>query len=363
MPMKNTINIGSQMGNYEIKIFSNFSFLADEIAKIWSGERIVVITDKTVGDLYLEQLSDALYGIVHEICPIVLPPGEDSQGIETLQSVYRFLLDNNINRSDLIITLGGGVIGDLGGFAAATFLRGVSYVQIPTTLLSQIDSSIGGKVAINFHGIKNVVGAFYNPKLVYINTNVLNTLPDREYKCGLAEAMVHALIADKDLVYYIHQNMFNRSIIDDDIIRRFIYRNCEIKANIVMQDECDNGIRGILNFGHTFGHALETLFEFKYKHGECVSVGIVSIFKVALINDFISKDIYDEITKILEDIGLPVKFDNVNWEKVIDIIHFDKKHLSNKIKLILPVGMGKVATHIVSFDNFKEMVLTRFKEK
>ena len=294
---------------------------------------------------------------------IILPSGEKSKAIETVEIVYRFLLKNNFSRSDLIVTLGGGVMGDLGGYVAATFLRGISYIQIPTTLLSQIDSSIGGKVAINFKGVKNIIGAFYNPKLVYINTGVLDTLPEREYRCGLAESLVHALIADKDLAYFIHKNTSGNYRIDNEIIPRFIYWNCTIKANIVMQDERDTGIREILNFGHTFGHALESLFGYKYRHGECVSVGIASAFKIALFYNLIQKDSFNEIIGILADIGLPIKFDNVNWEEVVEKIRFDKKYSSDNIKLILPTEIGKVETYLVDFYKFKEMVIKIFKEQ
>jgi len=330
---------------YDIIINDNFSTISHEIQSIWSGRKIVIITDDIVEKLYLRLLTNELKKICPLIYSYVFPNGEDSKSVETLNQIYNFLLSKHIDRSDLIIALGGGVVGDVAGYVAATYLRGVDYIQIPTTLLAQIDSSVGGKVAVNYQGYKNMIGAFYQPLLVYINLNVLETLPDRDYKCGIAEAVVHALITDSSLLDYIHANFSNISGWKKCGIRELVYRNCKIKADIVLQDEKDKGIRKILNFGHTIGHAIEGLFGCKYRHGECISVGIVGAFKLSVYLKLINVEKLAYIKTVLNDLGLPISFTDLDWNDIAKRIEFDKKTISKKISFILPVDIGSVVIY------------------
>ncbi len=346
----NRLNMNFPQYKYDIVIQNSFSNISSEIASVWSGDKIIIITDDIVEKLYLDQLSVELHNICPAIYSYAIPNGEDSKCFLVLNQIYDFLLSRHVERTDLIIALGGGVIGDIAGYAAATYLRGISFIQIPTTLLAQIDSSVGGKVAINFHGYKNMIGAFYQPLLVYINTDVLKTLPVREYKCGLAEAMVHSIIADSSLLECICENACNGNDTKDHI-QEFIYRNCRIKVDVVLQDEKDKGIRKILNFGHTVGHAIEGLYGYQFKHGECVSIGVVAAFKLSVHFKLINVEKLIYIKTILSDLGLPIKIEGIDWLNVVKRIQFDKKSKSEKVEFILPVDIGEVISYEVDINS------------
>lgn len=343
---------------YDIVIRDNFSLLSNEIQSFWTEKKIIIINDDIVENLYLNPLKCELRKISPTIYSYTLPNGEKSKCVDTLNQIYDFMLSKHVDRSDLIIALGGGVVGDIAGYAAATFLRGIAYVQIPTTLLAQIDSSVGGKVAVNFQGYKNMIGAFYQPLLVYINTGTLQTLPEREYRCGLAEAVVHSLIADASLLDFINENINYKNRLGGQKAEEFIYRNCKIKADIVMQDETDKGIRKILNFGHTVGHAIEGLYDYKYKHGECVSVGILAAFKLGIYFKLIGTEKSTYIESILNKLGLPVAINDLDWNEVVKRIAFDKKAVSGKVSFILPVDIGKVVDYEINLNELPVEVLS-----
>lgn len=352
----NRLNVNLPNYKYDIVIHNSFSTISDEIKSLWAGKKIIIITDDIVEGIYLDSLINQLSKICLTVYSYTLPHGEDSKSIENLNQIYDFMLSKQADRSDLVIALGGGVVGDIAGYAAATFLRGIAYIQIPTTLLAQIDSSVGGKVAVNYQGYKNMIGAFYQPMLVYINTSVLDTLPDREYRCGLAEAVVHSSIADSDLLTIIHENMNDKNRLVKQKTEEFIYRNCKIKADVVQQDEKDLGVRKTLNFGHTVGHAIEGLYGFKYKHGECVSVGIVAAFKLSVRLKLIEIEKLDYIKMVLNELGLPISIPDLDWDEVIRRIAFDKKTISNKTTFILPIDIGKVITYEINIDNLSTEV-------
>lgn len=351
------LNVNIENCQYDIVIQDSFSEISDEIRTLWFGQKIIIITDDIVEKLYLSSLEKELGKICSHICSYVLPNGEKSKNVGILNHIYDFMLSEHVERSDLIIALGGGVVGDVAGYAAATYLRGISYVQIPTTLLAQIDSSVGGKVAVNYHGYKNMVGTFYQPLLVYINTHVLNTLPDREYKCGLTEAVVHSLIADADLLSYINANMNNENRLNEQSLVEFIYKNCKIKADVVLQDEKDKGIRRILNFGHTVGHAIESLCDYQYKHGECVSIGIVSAFQLGVHYNLIGIDKLAFIKLMLIKLDIYSVIPDLDWYEVVERIAFDKKNRSGKVIFILPVDIGKVIDYEIDITDFPVEVL------
>ncbi|NSW90290.1 MAG: 3-dehydroquinate synthase [Firmicutes bacterium] len=351
----NRLKVNLAQSGYEIVIHDNFSEISNEIKPLWSGEKIIIITDDIVGKLYLCPLVSELSKICSVIYSFTLPNGEGSKSIETLNRIYDFMLSKRVDRSDLIVALGGGVVGDVAGYAAATYLRGIAFIQVPTTLLAQIDSSVGGKVAINYQGYKNMIGSYYQPLLVYINISVLKTLPEREFKCGLVEAVVHALIADASLLQYMHEYVKDVDTLKQCKIEEFIYRNCKIKAEIVEKDEKDKGIRKILNFGHTVGHAIEGLYGYEYKHGECVAIGIVAAFKLSVYFKLISEEKLCYIKAVLSSLGLPLHIDGLNWISVVKRIVFDKKALSDKVTFILPIDIGKVIDYEVSLDNLENI--------
>lgn len=336
---------------YSILIHNDFSMIKNRVKLLFKGKRIAVITDDNVGNLHLSDLFDSLSDDSYVLYSLLIKHGEDNKSSTTLFQIYDFLMDISFERSDLIIALGGGVVGDVVGYAAATYLRGVSFIQIPTTLLAQIDSSIGGKVAINYRNIKNNIGAFHQPILVYINTEVLKTLPEREFRNGLAEIVVHGIIQDASLISFTINYFKNFPNIDFDLIVELIYRNCEIKANIVMQDEKDHGIRKILNFGHTIGHAIESSYNYKYTHGECVSIGIVTSFKLSFLCQLIGKEKLKYIKDVLKTLNLPIKIDNMDWINVIDKIVYDKKVKLGEPVFILPTEAGNVIEYKISTDS------------
>lgn len=358
MSIMNRVNVNFSNNKYTIVIYDSFSRISDEIYSLWSGQKIIIITDDIVDKLYLRSLEYELCKICSATYSYILPNGEKSKSIDVLNLIYDFMLSKHIDRSDLVIALGGGVVGDIAGYAAATFLRGIAFVQIPTTLLAQIDSSVGGKVAVNYRRYKNMIGTFYQPLLVYINTNTLQTLPEREYRCGLTEAIVHGLISDASLIDFIQKNMNDKNRLNQQKIVEFIYRNCKIKADIVMQDEKDKGIRKILNFGHTVGHAIEGLYDYKYKHGEVVSVGIVSAFKLGVYFKLIDIEKLNFIKLVLSKLGLLVVIDYLDWNKVIKRIAFDKKVISSKVSFILPIDIGKVIEYEIDLNNLPVDVLS-----
>ena len=358
MSMMNRLNVNFPHYKYDIVIHDTFSMISDEIQALWAGQKIIIITDDIVDKLYLSSLENELRKTNPTIYSYALPNGEESKSMEALTQIYDFILSKHIDRSDLVIALGGGVVGDIAGYAAATFLRGIAYVQIPTTLLAQIDSSVGGKVAINYQGYKNIIGAFHQPLLVYINTSVLQTLPEREYKCGLTEAVVHALIVDNSFLDFIRENINDKGRLNEQKVTEFIHRNCKIKADIVMQDEKDKGIRKILNFGHTVGHAIEGLYEYKYRHGECVSIGIVAAFKLGVYFKLIDKDKLVFIKSVLNKLGLLIAIDGLNWNEVVKRIAFDKKAVSGKVTFILPIDIAKVIDYEINLNDVPLEVLS-----
>jgi 3-dehydroquinate synthase len=259
-------------------------------------------------------------------------------------------LDNKFNRTSTLIALGGGVVGDIAGFAAATFMRGINFIQVPTTLLSQVDSSVGGKVGVDFEGNKNIIGSFYQPKMVYINVNTLKTLPLNEMKAGLAEVIKHAVIDDAELLDYVDYNITKILECDEETLQYMIKTNCSIKSRIVEQDEKETELRANLNFGHTIGHAIESIYDFKYLHGECVSLGMVSIFKLARYLEMVDEKDLKKLEWILEKAGLPTRLPGIEVDKVFEKMSVDKKRKSTKMLLVLPRGIGEVIQ--ISMDQY-----------
>lgn len=328
--------------------------VGSEIKEIYGGVKIAVITDKNVYSIYGDTLSNSLVSYGFQPKFIVVDPGEKSKSIKILENVYSELIKFKITRGDIIITFGGGVIGDLGGFAASTYLRGIDYVQIPTSLLAQIDSSIGGKVAVNLEQGKNLVGCFYHPKKVLIDPNMLNTLPVEFIKDGLGEVIKYACIKDSNF-YELLVNIKSKEELLDNI-EKIILTCCNIKKEIVEQDERDIGIRMILNFGHTLGHAIENYYNYEtYTHGEAVAIGMYYITQKSEALGYTELGTSDKIKKILLNFNIEYSFPNMDMDYISKLVLLDKKNISENINLILLKKIGEAFIDqipIKNIDNF-----------
>ena len=319
--------------------------LADLLADRGLKGRLIVITNRTVGRLYGAGLVESLKGSGFEPDVIAIPEGEAYKSLSMVGKLYESLARRRAERNTPILALGGGVIGDLAGFVAATYQRGVPFVQVPTSLLAQVDSSIGGKVAVNTGRLKNMAGAFYQPRLVAGDTNVLQTLPLKEIKNGLAEIIKCAVINDAELFSFLEENM--PVLLDKDIgaLTYAAHRAAEVKAHVVEQDERDQGLRHILNFGHTVGHAVESVSNFKISHGMAVAAGMAAAARLANRLDLLDSSDLERILRVITSAGLPVTLSSKSaGPAVIKAMQHDKKVEAGKLKLILPTGIGCVIT-------------------
>lgn len=342
---KLNMNLGSITSNIIIEkgIIKN---AGHEIRKVYSSNKIAVVTDENVFGLYGEILEKSLAAENFTPTFIVIKPGEQSKTVDTLKHVYSNLVSMGITRGDLIVALGGGVVGDLAGFAASTYLRGIDFVQIPTSLLAQIDSSIGGKVAVNLDEGKNLIGSFYHPKLVLVDPEVLNSLPEKFVKDGLGEAIKYGCIRDKELFSMLLDIKSNFELLDN--IEDIIFRCLSIKKETVEMDEKDKGIRMLLNFGHTIGHAIEKYFNYeKYSHGEAVSVGMYWITKKSEEMGITEKGTSDKIKGALENYGIEYTIPHLDREEIIKNILVDKKNISGKLNLILLKDIGNAFIYTI----------------
>lgn len=316
----------------------------------FKGKKIAIISDNIVYGIYGDSLKKALECDGYTAKSIVIPAGEKSKSFSTLPAVYNELLEFKLTRTDIILALGGGVVGDLAGFVASTFLRGVPFIQIPTTLLAQVDSSVGGKVGVDLEKGKNLVGSFYHPKLVIIDPEVLNTLSDRIFKDGLAEVIKYGCIKDKDLFGKLKSYKDEKALMED--IEEIICTCCDIKRKVVEEDEKDTGERMLLNFGHTLGHAIEQYYKYeRYTHGEGVAIGMYQIMKSAYSKGLISESIVEEIKDILIKYDLPYSLDGESIDELINVIKLDKKNINNSLSLILLKEIGESYIYL-SNENF-----------
>ncbi len=319
-------------------------------------KKALIISDTNVGPLYSNEIIKALSENNIGIRTILIDPGESSKTIEKAMDIYTTALNFRMDRDSLFIALGGGVVGDLAGFTASTYMRGVPYLQIPTSLLAQVDSSVGGKTAVNHPLGKNMIGSFYQPKGVLINTDTLKSLPVRQISTGLAEVIKYGVIADKNLFSYLEENIEKVFSFDDKVLNHIIYKSCTIKAKIVAQDEKDKGIRGILNFGHTIGHAIEAETSFtEYTHGESVAIGMVAEAELAQLLGLIDKGFVDRLKNLLLKAKLPIKLPNIETDRLIKHMQRDKKNKIGKIVFVLPTKLGRVEM----FDNIEYVRLAQ----
>ncbi len=341
--MENRITVNYQNKPcYDIDFTTDFSSLGKEISDLgFKDRKIAVITDTNVEKLYAKEVCECLSEVSDTVVSYAIPAGESNKNLDEIRKIYEFLIERHFDRHDLLIALGGGVVGDMCGFTAATYLRGVSFVQVPTTLLAQTDSSIGGKTGVDLGGVKNMVGAFYMPRLVYMNVNTLNTLSDRQYASGFAEVMKHGLIKDQNFYTWLIENMYEINDKEPDILLEMVMRSCEIKRAVVEKDPTEKGERALLNFGHTLGHAIEKYMNFEMYHGECVALGAIAAAFISWKRQLISMEEYYEIRDMFVPFNLPISIDSVDKEAILDITKSDKKSDSGKIKFVLLKKIGK----------------------
>ena len=301
---------------------------------------VCIVSDSNVFPLYGEQVKKILESVEKSVSVFVFEAGESSKNLDTVQKLYRTLIENKIDRTGFLVALGGGVTGDLTGFAAATYLRGIDFVQIPTTLLAQVDSSVGGKTGVDFLQYKNMVGAFHQPRLVYMNMKTLSTLPETEFICGMGEVLKTGLICDSELFRSVCRQKKQIRELDSRILASVIRRCCEIKAGVVERDPKEKGERALLNLGHTIGHAVEKLMDFQLLHGQCVAVGAIAAAAISRNRGLLSDEEYQEILCGCKDFGLPVAVQGLDPEKILEATRNDKKMEQGHIKFILMKGIG-----------------------
>ena len=351
------LNVELADKSYPIYIGSNLlsskSLLSDHI----QGKQVMIVTNTTIAPLYLEKLKDALSDFNVE--SVVLPDGEEFKTLETLNKVFDALLKAKFDRSSTLVALGGGVVGDITGYAAASYQRGVNFIQVPTSLLSQVDSSVGGKTGVNHELGKNMIGAFYQPKAVIIDVDTLDTLSDQEYSAGMAEVIKYGLLGNADFFYTLETNIESIMARNKDLIIEIIFNSCKDKASIVALDEFERGKRALLNLGHTFGHGIENAFGYgKYLHGEAVSIGIVMATKLSMDEGYLSNEDAIRVESILSKADLPISIKkSIGSETLIEAMSLDKKSIDGKIRLVLLKALGdSYLTDSYSKENFNKVV-------
>jgi len=334
------LNVDLGERSYPIVIGTDLLTDIELIANL-PGRQFAVVTNTVVAPLYLDRVSATLKAAGKQCIPIVLPDGEEEKNIDNLMAIFTALLEKKCDRKTSLLALGGGVIGDMTGFAAATYMRGVPYVQVPTTLLAQVDSSVGGKTAINHPFGKNMIGAFYQPQIVLADTSTLATLPDRELSAGLAEVIKHGAIIDTEFFHWLEQNMHALRARDAQALAYAIRRSCEIKAEVVRQDERESGLRAILNFGHTFGHAIEAGLGYgEWLHGEAVGCGMAMAADLSVRMGYLSPAEQASIVALIKAAGLPTVAPDLGVGRWLDLMEVDKKNEGGQIKFILLKPLG-----------------------
>ncbi|WP_350560321.1 3-dehydroquinate synthase [Psychrobacter sp. CAL346-MNA-CIBAN-0220] len=348
-----SLTVHTQSHDYPIIITAK-SIMAEQIAPYISGQQVLIVTNETVAPLYLQPLQQALAeNFTVAVC--VLPDGEQYKNQASINQIYDRLMMQHFNRDVTLIALGGGVVGDMTGFAAASFMRGVNFIQIPTTLLSQVDSSVGGKTGINHPQGKNMIGAFWQPQMVLADMSTLQTLPARELSAGLAEVIKYALIMDVDFLTWLEQNLPAMMALDLVILGEAVKRCCDYKAAVVAQDEREAGLRALLNFGHTFGHVIETHEGYgSWLHGEAVAAGMVQAAELSHKIGWLSADEVARIKRVLALADLPTTPPPIAVQTALDLMGHDKKVKNGQIRLILLKSLGQA----ILTDDFDAQFLT-----
>lgn len=306
----------------------------------FEGRKAFIVTDSNVAPLYLETVKKALPS--HDPPSYIFEAGEGSKHMGVISEMYKCFLANKLDRRSVIVALGGGVCGDMAGFAAATYMRGLDYIQLPTSLLAQVDSSVGGKTAVDFEGIKNLIGAFHQPRLVYINLATLDTLPRREFISGLGEVVKHGFISDSGDPYrnYLENNQGQILALDPAALLEVVAGSCRIKASVVAQDEKEKGLREILNFGHCVGHAVESLSDYTLPHGHCVAIGMCAAFYMSQKMGNITKSAVKSAVELIKAYGLPTTASEYTPKSILSFMYKDKKTINDTLRIVLLKEMG-----------------------
>ena len=327
---------------YHIYLEPDFAKLPEAVEPLNIKERkLCIVADSTTAELYGAELKEILKETCTYVSMFVFPAGEVNKTLNTVRDLYEHLILEKFDRKDMLVALGGGVVGDLTGFAAATYLRGIGFIQIPTTLLSQVDSSIGGKTGVDFDAYKNMVGAFHMPRLVYMNLNVLKTLPDRQFACGMGEIIKHGLIQDSD--YLEKLSTYQREIREKNYaaLLWMVAGSCKVKRHVVEEDPTEQGIRAWLNFGHTIGHSVEKLKDFTLCHGECVAIGCAAAAWMSWKRGLISEKEKEAAEQLLLNYQLPVRVKGLKPEDIVKTTKLDKKMDAGKVKFVLLKKIGE----------------------
>jgi 3-dehydroquinate synthase len=345
--MTSTINVNLPTQSYEIAIApASLDQLGQSMANLKLGQKVLLVSNPTIFKHYGERAIASLKSAGFDVASYCLPPGERYKTLNSIQKLYDVALENRLERSSTMVALGGGVIGDMTGFAAATWLRGINVVQVPTTLLAMVDSAIGGKTGVNHPNGKNLIGAFHQPRLVLIDPEVLKTLPVREFRAGMAEVIKYGVIWDAELFAQMEASKHLNQLryMKPELLNEIITRSCQAKADVVSKDEKEGGLRAILNYGHTIGHAIESLTGYKLlNHGEAVAIGMVAAGQIAVNLGMWQQVETDRQNAMIQKAGLPTKLPaGVEIAAIIDALQLDKKVKAGKVRFILPTQIGVV---------------------
>lgn len=354
-----TVDLGDR--SYPIHVGRNLLDHGELLGPFLRQPKVAIVTNTTVANLYLRQLEATLRGIDVDVATIVLPDGEQFKDWRTLNTVFDGLLEHRCERSTTLLALGGGVVGDICGFAAACFQRGMPYIQIPTTLLAQVDSSVGGKTAINHPSGKNMIGAFHQPRLVIADTDTLNTLPGRELRAGLAEVIKYGLIRDLPFLEWLETNVEGLLSRQPAVLAEAICRSCRNKAEVVAADEREAGDRALLNLGHTFGHAIETGMGYgEFLHGEAIAVGTMMAAELSSQLGWIAPQDVARLERLFRRAGLPVYGPALSVERYLELMQHDKKVQDGKLRLVLLQQVGRAAvTDAASVSAIQQAIAVR----
>jgi 3-dehydroquinate synthase len=353
-----TVSLGDR--SYPILIGAGLLQSRELLAQHMSGRDAVLISNTVVAPLYAETLKRSLQG--QRVVEVILPDGEQHKTLATASRVFDVMIANRVGRDGIVLALGGGVIGDLAGFVAACYQRGVDLIQIPTTLLAYVDSSVGGKTAVNHPGGKNMIGAFHQPRAVIADTDLLQTLPDRELRAGLAEVVKYGLICDPAFFDWIEANIDALLARSSDALGYAIYRSCQIKAQIVARDEREQGERALLNLGHTFGHAIESATGYvDWQHGEAVGTGMLMAAEMSQRLGNLEPSVVARLRSLLQRAGLPVDAPRIGAQRAFDYMRVDKKVHAGRVRLVLLKGLGRaIVTSDYPDDALRDTLAAHF---
>ena len=346
-----TVDLGQR--SYDIFVGEGIlSRAADLLKGAGINGKVAVISNPTVAQLYLDPVHDAFQGSGFEVIPVLIPDGEEYKTLSTLSTIFDRLISEKFERQSCVVALGGGVVGDIAGFAAATYLRGTPFVQIPTTLLAQVDSSVGGKTGVNHPRGKNLIGAFYQPRAVIIDVALLTSLPRRELLAGLAEVIKYGIIEDPLLFSRLEEKLDRVLALDRRLLTEVIATSCAIKARVIEKDEREDDRRAVLNFGHTVGHALEAATHYqKFLHGEAVAIGMAKAAAIAYQQGFCDTITLGRIIKLIKMAGLPTEIpEEVSTQSLVEAMELDKKSAHGKVRFVMCTGIGKTCFHSLTAD-------------